>query len=150
MSLSATNHLNTSKFNRAWLGHWLSDESYAIETGINADDIKIKAIIRLSIVVSWSLSTSTGVLMAKYIPSETNQLMIGLTFPISAILVLLSTLNIFEFNRVHNKLSNLLLAFTASILMILIMGAKYFWIPSIAICYLLLSHHKKTKRIVYE
>ena len=145
MSLSATNHLNTNKFNKAWLGHWLADESYAVETSV--DDIKSKIIIRLTIVIFWSLSTSAGVLLAKYIPNATNQLLIGLTFPVSAILILLSVSNVLEFNKSHKQLFNLLLSFITSILMILIIGAKYFWIPSIIICYLLLNY---CKRITHE
>ncbi len=142
MSLSGTNHLNTNKFNRACLGHWLADESYAVES--NTDDIKSKIIIRLTIVLFWSLSTAIGVLLAKHLPNEVNQLISGLTFPINAILILLSILNIIEFNKASQQYINLTLAFISSIAMILIVGDKYFWIPSIIVCYLLLDFKKSS------
>ncbi len=141
MSLSATNHLNTSKFNKAWLGHWLADESYAVEK--IEFNITSRIITRLIIVIFWSLSTSSGVLVAKYIPNTANQLLIGLTFPVSAILILLSISNILEFNKSHKQVISLVLSFVVSISMIFIMGAKYFWIPSIIICYLLLSYKQE-------
>jgi len=143
MSLSSTNHLNTSKFNKAWLGHWLADESYAIET--NADDLKSKIIIRLAIVICWAISTSLGVILAKYMPESASQMLAGLTFPVSAILILLSISNVVEFNKIYKQTLKLALAFCVSILMILVIGDKYFWIPSIFFCYFILSRDKHTK-----
>jgi len=144
MNLSATNHLHTTKLNKAWLGHWLADESYAIEK--IEYNIKSKIIIRLTIVIFWALSTSFGVLIAQYIPNSATQLLVGLTFPVSAILILLSISNILELSKSHRQKIRLALCFIVSTIMILLIGATYFWIPSIVICYLLLSY----KKDIYE
>lgn len=78
-------------------------------------------------------------------PESASQMLAGLTFPVSAILILLSISNVVEFNKKYKQTLKLALAFCVSILMILVIGDKYFWIPSIFFCYFILSRDKHTK-----
>ena len=53
-----------------------------------------KAAIRLTIVLFWTTSTVMGVVTAGYIPERLSPYILGLTFPVSALLFLLSALNV--------------------------------------------------------
>ncbi|EGG95377.1 hypothetical protein IMCC1989_670 [gamma proteobacterium IMCC1989] len=146
MSLSATNHLKTNAINKGLLAHFLADESYAIED--KYDTIKNKTIIRTTIVFFWALSTSTGVLLENIIPDNANKMLIGLTFPVSAILILLSTSNVIDYcSKKLEKytIRKIALALSLSVISILLLGAQYFWIPSIIISYGILKYKRDTQ-----
>ncbi len=148
MSLSASASISGGTFAKGMLAHWLADESYAIER--KSDGRREKTIIRLSIVFFWTLSTVCGVLLAGVLPAMAMEILRGLTFPISAILILLSLDNIFAFLRlgsasagkkifVTKKSFALLFCIGVSLVCILLIGPKYFWLPAIVIGYAVLT-----------
>ena len=151
MSLSASSSISGSIFIKTVLSHWLADESYAVER--KEDSTKEKMIIRISVVVFWTLSTSCGVLLSGVLPVTAKELLTGLTFPISAILILLSLDNIFAFvdeRRVkpifnYRKLCAVAVCIGISVLCIVLIGRKYFWLPSIAVSYLILCRYAGTR-----
>ncbi len=151
MSLSASRPISGSAPGKAVLAHWLADESYAVEQ--KEDGIGEKIVIRLSVVAFWTLSTSFGVLLSGILPITAREILAGLTFPISAILILLSLDNIFLFigqGRIdcgfnYRKLSVLGLCICASVASIVLIGPKYFWIPGIVLSYLLLSRYAEVR-----
>lgn len=143
MTFSATSHLNTSKLNKIWISHYLSDESYAVEMLSEKNNIKNKIYIRLIILCFWVFSTSIGVLFANYIPNSTSILLQGLTFPISSILILLSLTNILEYYKNNRNTKNILFATVVAVFIFMLLGEKFFWIPSILICYYILVYLNK-------
>ena len=151
MSLSASSSISGSISIKTVLSHWLADESYAVER--KEDSTKEKTIIRLSVVVFWTLSTSCGVLLSGVLPMTAKEILTGLTFPISAILILLSLDNIFAFideRRVkhmfnYRKLCAVAVCIGISVLCIVFIGRKYFWLPSIAVSYLILCRYAGTR-----
>ena len=151
MSLSASSSISGSIFIKTVLSHWLADESYAVER--KEDSTKEKTIIRVSVVVFWTLSASCGVLLSGVLPVTAKELLTGLTFPISAILILLSLDNIFAFvdeRRAkhafnYRKLCAVAVCIGISVLCIVLIGRKYFWLPSIAVSYLILCRYAETR-----
>lgn len=141
MSLSASQPLPTSDFNKFFLAHWLADESYATEE--TYDDVKTRFVIRISIVLFWSFSTVIGVLLAFILPQFVNNLLVGLTFPVSVILSVLSFSRIksyivHKFEQKKQRLVQVMFCLVAAMVFITILGSEYFWIPSIIVSYLLL------------
>jgi len=150
MTMSASTRLQGGAVVKAALAHWLADESYATERA--PDDTRSRAVIRLMVVAFWTLSTVCGALLAGALPSRVQSILSGMTFPISAILILLSIDNILAylrrekdanaqrlFKRIDRRKSRAAIAcVAASLLCIAIIGAKYFWLPAIALCYFIL------------
>jgi predicted branched-subunit amino acid permease len=141
MSLSATQPLKTSIFIKFFLAHWLADESYASEK--ISDTIASRTIIRITILIFWVVSTSSGVVLASLLPDTVREALNGVTFPVSAILSALSFANIAGYvtqkdKTKMNKLSYIFLCIGIILLLQMILGMVYFWLPSIAICYFLL------------
>ena len=148
MSMSASTRIKGGAFIKAALAHWLADESYATERA--PDDTRRRAVIRLSVVAFWTLSTVCGALLSGALPPAVQSLLSGMTFPISAILILLSLDNIlaylkrrgfeggFKYRLHRQKLFATAACVAASLLCITVIGAKYFWLPAIALCYFIL------------
>ena len=141
MSLSASRDFETTLFNHFILAHCLADESYAIEN--QNDSLREKAIIRLLIFGVWVVSTVFGVIAAEWIPIVIQNQLSGFTFPVTAILFALATGNIFSY--INNQLNiKRLFSVGASIIVSIgflkLLGMRYFWIPSIAACFILLSN----------
>jgi predicted branched-subunit amino acid permease len=141
MSLSASRDIKTSFGIRMGLAHLLADESYALEQP--KDTLKDKTLIRLCIFGVWVGSTVIGVLAADLIPSTIQDQLSGFTFPISAILFALALINIFSFLQQYPhafKWLSVVICFIASFACLYFLGTRYFWIPSIAMCFALLTY----------
>jgi predicted branched-subunit amino acid permease len=141
MSLSATQPLRTSRFKRFFLAHFLADESYATER--SHDDLKARAVIRGGILLFWAVSTVAGAMLSAYLPSSVGKVLGGLTFPVSAILVALSFSHVRHYcaHAIDERTRRALRAgagFAAALLLMRLIGAKYFWLPSIGFSYWLL------------
>jgi len=150
MTMSASTRLQGGPVVKTALAHWLADESYATERA--PDDTRARAVIRLMVVAFWTLSTVCGALLSGALPPRVQSILSGMTFPISAILILLSIDNILAylmrestpsaqrlFKRIdHRKLSATTACVAASLLCIAVIGARYFWLPAIALCYFIL------------
>ena len=151
MTLSASAPLPGSSMSgilrKALLAHWLADESYAVER--KHDGIAERAVIRLAIVACWSLTTTAGILLSTALPLSAREVLAGLTFPISAILILLSWDNIASFVDTGGKQKRwcaLLACATVSVIAIAFIGPKYFWLPSIVCCYLICIRYANAGR----
>jgi predicted branched-subunit amino acid permease len=141
MSLSASRDIKTSFGIRMVLAHFLADESYALEQP--KDTLKDKTLIRLCIFGVWVGSTVIGVLAADLIPATIQDQLSGFTFPISAILFALALINVFSFLQQYPHVFNWLsvvICFITSLACLYFLGTRYFWIPSIAICFALLMY----------
>lgn len=141
MSLSATQPLRTSAPRRFFMAHWLADESYATEHA--NDDFKARAIIRCGILLFWVASTVAGVMVSSHLPASVSKTLAGLTFPVNAILVALSFSHVANYcsHKLEARARRALLAggcFVAALLLMRLLGAKYFWLPSIGVSYWLL------------
>lgn len=142
MSLSASQPLRTSAVKRFFLAHWLADESYATEHA--SDDLKARTIIRGGILLFWAVSTVLGALISASLPASISKALAGLTFPVNAILVALSFAHIRHYcvHELEDRTRRMLLAgssFIAALLLMRLVGAKYFWLPSIGVAYWLLT-----------
>lgn len=141
MALSASRPLRVSGIKKFLMSHFVSDESYAAE--LRGDNLVQRATIRLTIVLFWTSSTVAGVVAATYVPAEIKPYVIGLTFPISALLFLLSAMNIGAFTGTEDgarltRVAVIVVSTLASLGLILILGPRYFWIPGILISFALL------------
>lgn len=141
MALSASRPLRLSVISKVLMSHFVSDESYAAER--RGDTIVQRAVVRLTIVFFWTSSTVTGVVAASYIPTSVEPYVLGLTFPISALLFLLSALNVSAFVRsdtaaMWGRAAAVCVAALASIALMAAFGLQYFWIPGIVVSFLIL------------
>lgn len=141
MSLSATQPLKTSPLKRLFLAHWLADESYATER--LEDDLRTRAVIRGAILLAWVVSTVAGVALASSLPGSVGKALAGLTFPVSAILVALSFSHVRHycaqgFGGRARRTARAGACFAAALVLMKLVGAKYFWLPSIGLSYWLL------------
>jgi len=142
MALSASRPLPLTGLRKLMMSHFVSDESYAAER--RDDNVTQRAVVRATIVFFWASSTVCGVVAAAYVPEVAKPYVIGLTFPISALLFLLSALNVIGFVRAAGALvSGRVAAVVASTLVSLglmaLLGTRYFWIPGIAASFFLLG-----------
>lgn len=148
MSLSASATMPCNRWLKALFAHYLADESYSTET---VDDTwQTRAIIRLTIAGFWVIATGIGVLAQGFIPASLQTLITGLTFPISIILILLSYANIMRFISHHANYKSLLsvgFGILLASVSIALLGVKYFWLPSIAACYILLCYFAPLQEI---
>lgn len=150
MALSASRPLETSNWQKFLLSHCLADESYATET--KDDDVRTRATIRIGILLFWMLSTLAGCAMAALLPGTVSSQLAGLTFPISAILFALSLMNVIGYvggevlsskHRSTTTLAAVVSAAGVALLLIQVLGERYFWIPSIFASWLILSRARR-------
>lgn len=144
MALSASRPLPVGGIRKFFMSHFVSDESYAAE--VRSDNVAQRTAIRLTIVFFWTSSTVCGVVAAAYVPDWARPYVIGLTFPISALLFLLSALNILDFiasadsrTDSYRKIVAIIVSALISLGLMAILGTRYFWIPGIAVSFFLLS-----------
>jgi predicted branched-subunit amino acid permease len=142
MALSASRPLPLSGVRKFLMSHFVSDESYAAER--RGDSVLQRAVVRAIIVFFWTSSTVCGVVAAAYVPEAAKPYVIGLTFPISALLFLLSALNVLGFVRAGgSRIGGRVAAVVASALISLafmgVLGTRYFWIPGIVVSFFLLG-----------
>ena len=154
MTLSASNRIVGGVVIKGLLSHFLADESYAVER--KEYGVAEKAIVRLTIVSFWALTTSVGVLLSGVLPAVVRESLAGLTFPISAILILLAWDNVTAFAgakggnirrhlRANKKLHAIALCACVSVFCIAVIGPVYFWLPGIIASYFLLGKLAETK-----
>jgi predicted branched-subunit amino acid permease len=142
MALSASRPLKIGAGRKFFMSHFVSDESYAAER--RDDNIRQRAAIRLTIVFFWTASTVTGVVSAGYLPEQLSPYILGLTFPISALLFLLSALNVFSFvsdraSLLRSRIAAVAICTCISLGLIAVLGQRYFWIPGIVVSFLVLN-----------
>lgn len=142
MALSASRPLPVGGFRKALMSHFVSDESYAAER--RGDTVAQRAAVRLTIVLFWTSSTVCGVVASAFVPDSVKPYVIGLTFPISALLFLLSTLNILGFvratgQRCGRRITAVVASGGLSLGLMAVFGTRYFWIPGIVVSFILLG-----------
>lgn len=143
MALSASRPLRIPRGPKAMMAHFVSDESYAAEA--QDDDVRQRLAVRLTILVAWTSSTVAGVLAAGFIPEAVRPYFIGLTFPISALLFMLSAFNVVAFLKpragwpVAGRTVGVVAGVAVALLLMAVLGMRYFWIPSIAVSFIILS-----------
>ncbi|WP_161958797.1 AzlC family ABC transporter permease [Ferruginivarius sediminum] len=144
MSLSASRPLKLKALPKAAMAHCVSDESYAAES--REDDVTQRLAVRLTIVAAWTGSTVVGVLAAGLIPETLRPYFIGLTFPISALLFMLSAFNVVAFLKpnegwpVTGRVAAVAAGIAIALVLMAVLGMRYFWIPSIAVSFGILSY----------
>ncbi|MBN3816059.1 AzlC family ABC transporter permease [Paraburkholderia sp. Se-20369] len=147
MSLTATAPLKVNLLGKVSLAHWLADESYATET--QSDGVASRFVIRGTITAFWCLSTAAGVALAAFLPPVVKSTLAGVTYPVSAILLALGLLNIYDFVRKRraerarqpaavSPRKAIVIGFVAVFVLQYLLGPVYFWIPGIAVVYVLL------------
>lgn len=120
----------------------LGDEAYATEN--DQDTWQSLTIIRSSLFVTWVVAGVVGALLGGLIPATWLDADLNLGFPASVVLMYLSV------SQLRTRLplfcspnTRLLLAVVAcsliALLLIVVLGPLYFWIPSVLIATLLLS-----------
>jgi len=133
MSYFDKDNLPNKSIPRLLMSHFLGDEAYAVEN--KEDNVMDRIIIRFTIVFFWVFSTMLGVYLGKYslvfLPNSIN-----LYFPASILLACLSYDQIKSglknsYDNITGKFYALIICFIVSLSSILIIGDKYFWIPSI-------------------
>lgn len=133
--------LPDNPLHRLCFAHILGDEAYAVER--DNDSHSAVLIVRLTIYAAWVLSAVTGFLIAGLIPARFTGPAINLGFPASVVLLYLS------FNQLRARLAEdrkkrlaQLAGFVSCIAVaaaaIVLCGPTYFWIPSIAVCTLIM------------
>ena len=151
MSLSASQPLQTSLLKKLFLSHCLADESFAIERA--DDDVRTRATIRAVILLFWVLPAVAGTGLAALVPASINRVLTGLTFPVNAILVALSFAHVRSYCVGASGVNARRIIYIgccvfAAVLLMKLAGAKYFWLPSIAASYLMLTpRHFEGKRV---
>lgn len=137
----SASRLPRNRLHRFVAAHMLGDEAYAIES--DNDSIRTVLIVRLTIFIAWVLSAVAGALAAGLLPSGLIAPTINLGFPASVVLLYLS------FGQLRARLADSLakrsvkiasfaLCIAVAGAAIAVLGPRYFWIPSIAICTALL------------
>jgi predicted branched-subunit amino acid permease len=153
MSLSASQPLRSSFVCKLAMSHCLADESYATEK--KEDGIESRAVIRAGVFLFWVVSTVAGCALASYLPASINSILAGLTFPVSAILFALGFMNVLAYVQSRVTLAgrrkllsvvSLLACFAVVAITIQAFGERFFWLPSIAVCYILLSQVQRSGR----
>ena len=151
MSMSSSQKLKLHWPYKAIIAHYLSDEAYVTEYKNDKTDARI--ITRMSLYLFWAISSSAGCIFAIFIPHSISALISNLTFPVSAMLFALSMNNIINYintikiTAIHNYtriIISILLCIILAVILIKLLGEKYFWLPSIFICYLILKKSSKT------
>ena len=148
MALSASRPLPLTGIRKFLMSHFVSDESYAAE--LRDDTVAQRAAVRLTIVFFWTSSTVCGVVAAAFVPQDVKPYVIGLTFPISALLFLLSALNIIGFvraagGRLVGRIAAVAGSTVASLGLMAVLGTRYFWIPGIVVSFILLGCTWRTR-----
>lgn len=127
---------------RALLAHMLGDEAYATET--DQDSWMALATIRASLFITWVIAGVAGALLGSLIPASWLDADLNLGFPASVVMMFLSIsqlrarLPLLSSKRLPLLLPVLLCGLSA-VLLILVLGPLYFWIPSVLIATLVLS-----------
>lgn len=127
---------------RAALAHMLGDEAYATEN--DQDTWQSLTIIRSSLFVTWVVAGVVGALLGGLIPATWLDADLNLGFPASVVLMYLSVSQLrTRLPQFCSPNTRLLLAVVAcsliALLLIVVLGPLYFWIPSVLIATILLS-----------
>lgn len=127
---------------RVLVSHMLGDEAYATER--NNDTVAETLCIRLTIFTFWVVSGVLGAVIAKSIPPAWLSTNIHLGFPASVVLVYLSVLQLkARIIGIYRKQTVLIaLCMALAVACYSLIGATYFWLPSVMISALLLDKWK--------
>ncbi len=134
--------LPRSRAPRALLAHMLGDEAYASER--ETDSWAQLAMIRGSLFLTWVIAGVAGALMGRLIPSAWLDADLNLGFPASVVLMYLSISQLrarlpqFDAGKARLLLAVVLCVLVA-VLLILLLGPLYFWIPSVLLATFMLS-----------
>ncbi|MCQ4313281.1 AzlC family ABC transporter permease [Pseudomonas stutzeri] len=127
---------------RALLAHMLGDEAYATER--EQDSWTSLAVIRGSLFTTWVIAGVAGALIGSLIPAAWIDAELNLGFPASVVLMYLSIsqlrarLPLLGDGKARLLLAVMLCALIA-VLLILLLGPLYFWVPSVLLATLVLS-----------
>lgn len=142
MALSASRPLQAPALYKTVLSHCLADESYATEQ--KTDDVRSRFLIRMSVFLSWVVSTTAGCYLSTFLPASVSKALVGFTFPISAILFSMSGLNLLSYvfdqgPASKSRARDVVLCVAVALVLMAVLGERYFWIPSIVLCYAILA-----------
>jgi len=140
-------YVSASRLPRSWglralLAHMLGDEAYATER--ERDSWTTVAMIRGSLFLTWVIAGVAGASIGRLIPVAWLDADLNLGFPASVVLMYLSVSQLrARMPRLDAGKANLLLAVTLcvviAVLLILLLGPLYFWIPSVLLATFALS-----------
>jgi predicted branched-subunit amino acid permease len=142
IALSSAGRLPCSLVPRACLAHMLGDEAYATEDELDAR-INVWR-IRASLFVAWVLAGLCGALLGQVIPVQWLGSELNLGIPASVVLMYLSAsqLRTRLWLRERGRASVLAasgLCAGVALLLILLLGPLYFWIPSVLLATVILG-----------
>ncbi|MFT5719797.1 MAG: 4-azaleucine resistance transporter AzlC [Motiliproteus sp.] len=131
IALSCSKKLPRNKFLRVITAHTLCDEAYAIEQNYNQKEMLI---IRFSIFICWIIFGVLGGVIAERFPDVLPE-NINISFPASLVLLFLaiSQLQVRSFNSGLVTMPKAVLGLLISAGFYYVLGAVYFWIPSIVV-----------------
>lgn len=132
ISITTRNRLPNNLVARVFASHVLGDEAYATER--NTDTVIQTLVIRSTIFFCWIVSGIIGAAVAKAIPASWLSSGIHLGYPASVVLVYLSVSQIRLHVASHYRLPLIMISVClgVSVVIYLLMGPTFFWIPSIA------------------
>lgn len=139
IALTTSKRLPKPFIPRILVSHTLGDEAYATEK--NSDTVRETVCIRLTIFTLWVVSGGLGAVIAQSIPHTWLSTDIHLGFPASVVLVYLSALQLkTRIVGVYRKRIAMIVAcLILAIAFYSLLGAIYFWLPSVAMTALLLD-----------
>lgn len=142
IALTTSKRLPKPFFSRILVSHMLGDEAYGTER--NSDTVAETLCIRLTIFIFWVVSGVLGAVIAKSMPPTWLNTHIHLGFPASVVLVYLSVLQLkARIIGIYRKQIVLIaLCMALAIAFYSLLGATYFWLPSVMISALLLDKWK--------
>jgi predicted branched-subunit amino acid permease len=134
--------LPRQKARRALLAHLLGDEAYATER--DEDRTVALLLIRGSIFVAWVLAGLVGAAIERLIPSPWLDTELNVGYPASVVLMYLAISQLrARLPMLGARFAPLMLAVilcaTTALLLIVLLGPLYFWIPSVVAATLVLT-----------
>ncbi|MDP9514233.1 AzlC family ABC transporter permease [Pseudomonas protegens] len=130
---------------KAAAAHMLGDEAYATEH--ERDNPVTVLVIRATIFLTWALAGVLGAWLGKWLPLQWIGTEVNLGYPASVVLMYLSLAQLrSRLSLAHERrlaiLSMVALCVAVTLVLIMLLGTLYFWIPSVLISTVLLSRVK--------
>lgn len=148
IAYASARRLPRSTARRAFVAHMLGDEAYATEQ--ESDSWQSVFLIRAVIFGAWVASGLIGALLGQFIPAEWLGESVNLGLPASVVLMYLSVCQLrsrlwLSQSGLHGRYGLLAAAGLCAgiaLLLINLIGAHYFWIPSVLIATVILGWTK--------
>ena len=140
MCLSEPGRLGSTWYKRGFLGHFVSDESYALE--MPSDAVGIRFAVRLGIATVWIASSTMGAASADMLPGLASIDTAELTFPINALLFSLAIDRSVAFTKASPAPLRARIALAAGAMVagvsFFYLATSLFWLLGVGVCLALL------------